>query len=129
MTPNIFQIVSASTVCKQLLGAPPRMRFVEFGEAVQGDTTLPYAVWQLVTGVPSNYLGQLPDSDDMRIQVDVYASQQLPARAVAIAVRNAIEPHAHMVSFAQRPRDATTRNYGYLMDFEFLTDREDTESS
>jgi hypothetical protein len=129
MTPAIFSMVAASPACKALLGSPPKMRFVEFGEAVQGDSTLPYAVWQLVSGVPANYLGQLPDGDDMRIQVDVYADQQLPARAVAIAISRAIEPHAHMVNFAQRPRDPITRKYGWLMDFEFLTDREDTESS
>jgi hypothetical protein len=129
MTPNVFQIVSASTVCRQLLGAPPKMRFVEFGEAVQGDDKIAYAVWQLISGLPAKYLGQMPDNDETRIQVDVYASQQLVARAAAIAIRDAIEPHAHMVSFAQRQRDATTRSYGYLMDFQFFTDREDTESS
>jgi hypothetical protein len=124
MTPAIFSMVAASSACKALLGSPPSMRFVEFGEAVQNPGSLPYAVWQLISGLPANYLGQLPDNDDTRIQVDVYASQQLVARALAIAIRDAIEPHAHMVSYAQRPRDATTRNYGYLMDFEFFTPRD-----
>lgn len=100
------------------------MRFVEYGEAVQDTTKYPYAVWQLISGTPANYLGQLPDGDEARIQVDIYASQQLVARALAIAIRNAIEPHANMVNYAQRVRDATTRNYGYLLDFEFLTARD-----
>lgn len=124
MTPAIFSMVAGSAACRAILGSPPSMRFVEFGEALQGSTTSPYAVWQLITGVPSNYLGQLPDSDDARVQVDVYASQQLQARALAIAIRDAIEPHAHMVNYAQRARDATTRNFGYLLDFEFLMNRD-----
>lgn len=128
MTPAIFRMVAASPACTAILGAPPTMRFVEFGEALQGTTTHPYAVWQLITGIPANYLGQLPDNDDTRIQVDVYASAQLVARALAVAIRDAIEPHAHMVNYAQRPRDATTRNYGYLMDFEFFTPRETDDS-
>lgn len=128
MTPNVFQFVSASPECRVLLGAPPKMRFVEYGEAVQGETGQPYAVWQLISGLPANYLGRLPDADDTRIQVDVYASQQLVARALALAIRDALEPHANMVSYAMRPRDATTRNYGYLMDFEFFTAR-DTDDS
>lgn len=128
MTPAIFSMVAASPACIALLGAPPKMRFVEFGEAVQGTTGEPYAVWQLISGLPANYLGQLPDIDDARIQVDCYASQQLVARALAIAIRDAIEPHAHMTNYAQRPRDATTRNFGYLMDFEFFTPRDTDES-
>jgi hypothetical protein len=123
MTPPIFSIVAAWPACTALLGTPPKMRFFEFGEADQGSAQ-PYAVWQLITGTPANYLGQLPDNDDTRIQVDVYASQPLVARALAIAIRDAIEPHAHMVNYAQRARDATTRNFGFLMDFEFFTPRD-----
>ena len=123
MTPAIFSMVAAASPCTAILGSPPNMRFFAFGEAVQ-NTALPYAVWQLITGVPANFLGQLPDTDDARIQVDVYASQQLVARALSVAIRDAIEPHAHMLNYAQRPRDATTRNYGFLMDFEFFTPRD-----
>jgi hypothetical protein len=119
--PPIFSIIAASASVTALLGTSP-VRFYNFGEATQ-ETPKPYAVWQMITGVPANYLGQLPDNDDTRVQVDVYASDQAGARNLALAIRNAIEPHAHMVMFADRGRDATTRNYGFMMDFEFFTDR------
>jgi hypothetical protein len=121
MTPAIFAIVFASTECKALLGSAP-MRFYGFDEAVQG-VAKPYAVWQMPTSVPANYLGQLPDADDARVQVDVYADTQDDAEGTALAIRDAIEPHAHMLNASKRPRDATTRNYGFMLEFEFFTGR------
>lgn len=121
MIPPIFSIIAAAPSVTALIGSSP-VRFYNFGEAVQ-TTPKPYAVWQLITGVPANYINQLPDMDDTRVQVDVYDDDAATTRAVAIAIRDAIEPHAHMVGFADRGRDATTRNYGFMMDFEFFTPR------
>lgn len=122
MTPGVFAIVAASGECTTLLGAPPHLRFFPFGEANQG-TPKPYAVWQMPTSVPANYLGQLPDMDDARVQIDVYANDQATAKAAALALRAAIEPHAHMVNSADRGRDPTTRTYGFMLEFEFFTAR------
>jgi hypothetical protein len=122
MTPAVFAIVAASAPCRAALGSPPNMRFYPFGEAPQ-DKPPVYAVWQMPFSTPANYLGQLPDLDDSRVQIDVYGATQATTDAAAVAIRNAIEPHAHMVNAIQRPRDPTTRNYGYMLDFEFFTDR------
>lgn len=121
MIPPIFSIIAAAPSVTALIGSSP-VRFYNFGEATQA-TPKPYAVWQLITGIPANYINQLPDMDDTRVQVDVYDDDAATARAVAVAIRNAIEPHAHMVGFADRGKDATTRNYGFMMDFEFFTRR------
>ena len=122
MTPTVFAYVAASAQCRAVLGIPPKMRFYAFGEAAQG-VGLPYAVWQMITGTPANYLGQLPDIDASRVQVDVYADTQSVTLSAATAVRDALEPHGYLVNFADRGRDPTTRNYGYMLDFEFHTDR------
>jgi hypothetical protein len=122
MTPAVFVIVAASSACRAQLGSPPNMRFYPFGEAPQ-DKPPVYAVWQMPFSTPANYLGQVPDADDARIQIDVYGITQASADAAALAIRNAIEPHAHMINAAQRPRDPITRNYGYMLDFEFITSR------
>lgn len=122
MTPALFAFVSASAECRAQLGAPPKMRFYPFGEAPQG-VALPYAVWQMIFGTPANYLGQLPDLDGTRVQVDVYGATQAVTQAAAIAIRDALEPHGYLVNFADRARDPVTRNYGYTLDFEFQTPR------
>lgn len=118
MNTALFPHISGSASCRALLGTPPKMRFYAFGEAPQG-VQKPYAVWQMIFGTPANYLGQLPDLDGSRVQVDVYADTQEEALAAAIAIRDALEPHGYLVNFADRGRDATTRNYGYMLDFDF----------
>jgi uncharacterized protein DUF3168 len=123
MTPAVFGIIAASAECTAIIGSPPQMRFYSFSEAPQTPQR-PYAVWQMITSVPANYLGRLPDTDDARVQVDVYADQQSTANQLAVAIRDAIEPHAHMVNASDRARDPTTRAYGYLMEFEFFTPRD-----
>jgi hypothetical protein len=122
MTPSVHQFIAASSTCRQLLGSPPKMRLFPFAEGRQ-NTATPYAVWQMVTSIPANYLGQLPDADDARVQIDIYAMEQDTAEVVARAIRDALEPHAHMTTAAMRTRDSTTRNYGFMLEFEFFTAR------
>jgi hypothetical protein len=120
--PVLFTNVAASAACRALLGTPPKMRFYAFGEAPQG-VALPYAVWQMITGTPANYLGQLPDLDRSRVQIDVYGAMQSMTLDAAVTIRDALEPHGYLVNFADRGRDPTTRNYGYMLDFELHQSR------
>lgn len=122
MTPAVFAIVAASSACRAVLGSPPNMRFYPFGEAPQ-DKPPVYAVWQMPFSTPENYLGQVPDVDDSRVQIDVYGATQASTDAAALAIRNAVQEHANMVNSVQRPRDPATRNYGYMLDFEFINYR------
>jgi hypothetical protein len=122
MIPPFFSIIAEAPTCQQYLGKEPKMRFFSFGEARQ-NTELPYAVWQMPTSVPANYLGQLPDTDDARVQIDVYASTQENALLVARAIRDALEPHAHMTLASMRSRDSVTRSHGFMLEFEFFTPR------
>lgn len=122
MIPPVFDVLSASTTVKSHLGEPPNMRLYPFGEATQ-NTLKPYATWQLISGVPENYLGNLPDADDYRTQIDVWALTQASALAVAKAIRDAIEPHAHITNAGNTGRDPETKNFRYMLDVEFITDR------
>jgi hypothetical protein len=121
MYPPIFATISTSSAVKSLIGSSP-VRFYPFGEAPQG-LTLPYAVWQTIGGFPENYLGDLPDVDSYAIQVDVYALTADAARAVAAALRNAIEPHAHIVRWGGESRDPDTKNYRYSFDVDWYVQR------
>lgn len=122
MMPPIFSILSAAAGVTALVGAPPKMRLFPFGEADQ-NTLKPYISWQLISGLPENYLGQLPDVDHYRTQIDVWAETQASANLVAEAVRDAIEPHAYLVGSGSTLRDPETRCYRYMLDVEFITPR------
>ncbi|SFY16254.1 DUF3168 domain-containing protein [Azotobacter vinelandii] len=120
MFPPIFSVVAADPAVTALLGSPPRL--YPFGEAPQGVAS-PYAVWQVVGGSPENYLGQRPDIDGMTLQIDVYAAAASAARAVAAALRDAIEPHAYITRWSGENRDPDTSNYRTSFDVDWLVPR------
>jgi hypothetical protein len=108
MHPPIFPVCVADPVVTALLGTAPT-RLYPFGEAPQG-VSLPYAVWRNITGGPENYITGVPDIDRWMLQVDVYASIGSDAIAVTVALRDAIEPHAHIVRWGDQDTDTGTGN-------------------
>lgn len=122
MNAPIFTACYADTGVQTLLADGARLRLYPFGEAPQDDDR-PYAVWQTVYGNPENYLGNVPDIDSYGIQVDVYAMTASAARSVARALRDAIEPFAHVVSWNGESRDPSTRSYRYSFTVDWFVGR------
>jgi hypothetical protein len=121
MIPPIFSICAADSGVTVLLGSSP-CRFYPFGDAPQ-NTTKPYAVWQQVGGGPLNCISDVPDTDEYSVQIDVYATQASAARAIAKAIRDAIEPHCHIVGWRGQSRDPDTKNYRISFDADWITNR------
>ncbi|MGN7442243.1 DUF3168 domain-containing protein [Pseudomonas lactis] len=104
-----------------VLGSAPQ-RLYPFGDAPQ-DVPKPYAVWQTIGGDPENYLAGRPDMDGYTLQVDVYATAGKDARAVAKAIRDAIELNAYIIRWGGESRDPATKNYRYSFDVSWLVPR------
>lgn len=121
MYPPIFSIVSKSAAVKSAFGTDP-VRIYMFGLAPEG-VKHPYAVWQIVGGSPENYLNETPDIDLFSVQIDVYGASVTAVRSGARALRDAIEPHAHVVSWRGESKDVETNLYRSSFDVDFWTDR------
>ena len=119
--PPVFATCAASSAVKALIGTAPTRLYL-FGMAPQ-NVAYPYAVWQQVGGVPENYLGQAPDIDSFTTQIDVYANSQAEARAVADALRDAIEPVAHIVRWGAESQDPETKRWRSSFDVDWWTPR------
>ena len=117
----IFETVVADPAVTALLGSPIT-RLWPFGEAPE-DLAKPYAVWQQIAGTPGNYINQTPDIDSYMLQVDVYADTATSVRAVAKALRNAIEPNAHITAWRGESKDVPTGLYRYSFDLVWWTPR------
>ena len=111
MYPPIYEVCSQDTGVTDLIGNNP-VRFSAFGESKQNGER-PYAVWQLVSGTPENFLNQRPDMNFFSIQVDAYAKDAKTARDIASALIYALELHAHVSAFNGEGRDTETRLYRY----------------
>ena len=121
MFPPIFTVASADSAVTALIGASP-VRLYPFGEAPQG-VQLPYVVWQVVSGSPSNYLAGRPDVDGFTLQVDVYAATGASARSVASVLRNAVELRAHIVRWGGESKDEETKRYRLSFDIDWHVPR------
>jgi hypothetical protein len=117
----IFAVCAADVGVRALLGVTSH-RLYPFGEAPEG-VTKPYAVWQLVTGSPENYLAGRPDLDGFTLQVDVYAVTATSARAVTDAIAHAIELKANVVSWGGESKDTATKLYRSSFDVDWLVPR------
>lgn len=117
----IFATCSASTAVKALIGSSP-VRLYPFGFAPQA-VVLPYVVWQTITGRPENFINQTPDIDKFSIQVDVYALTETSARAVAKALRDVIEPVAHITSWRGESTDPDTLHKRFSFDVDWFVKR------
>lgn len=120
MYPPIFSIVAADAGVQALLGTSP-VRFFPFGQAPD-EVSMPYGVWQIVSGGPENYLTDTPDIDGWLVQVDVYATRGSWARSAAEALRDAIENQAYIVAWRGESKEED-RIFRYSFDVEFLTER------
>lgn len=125
MFPPIFETVNVAPVQALLKTGSGPLRFFMFGMADQ-NTPTPYAVWQMVYGTPENYINQVPDVDSFGLQVDVYASQAQGAdvaRQVAEALRDAIEPRAHITAWRGESRDPDTKDFVFTFEVDWIVNR------
>ena len=118
MFPPIYSTCADNVLVQAQLGTTPT-RFYPFGEAPAGVST-PYAVWQMVGGLPENCLSDVPDIDSYALQIDVYGDTVDAVRDAAEAMRDAIEPVAHIVAWRGESRDPTTKRYRFSFDVDFF---------
>ncbi len=122
MVPPLHSVCAADMTVRALLGTGPLLRLYPFGEARQKET-YPYAVWQVVSGHPENYLADPSNMDAIKTQVDVYAKTWHSARTVAAALREAMENDAYIVALHGESRDPVTNSYRVSFDVDWLTVR------
>lgn len=122
MSVPIFEICSRSPEVTALLGVGIDLRLYSFGRAPD-DVRKPYAVWQVVSGSPENYLAGRPDADEFGLQIDVYADTGTEARQVRTALRDAIELRAHITRWGGESRDPTTKHFRTSFDVDWIVRR------
>lgn len=127
MTPPIFTAANVSAVKALLKTGNGPLRFYAWGLSPQ-PPVYPYAVWRFSFGAPENYLTNTPDIDSQTLQVNVYAADVIgqrseKARQIAEALRDAIEPLAHITAWRGESRDPDTRSYVFSFDVDWWVNR------
>lgn len=117
----IFEVCAANAGVTALIGTSPT-RLYPFGEA-PATVVKPYAVWQTIGGLPENYLSNRPDIDLFSIQIDVYADTAVSARAVAKAIRDAIEDQAYVTRWSGESTEPDTKLKRFSFDVDWHVHR------
>lgn len=120
MNPSIFEILDDNIDVKEVLGQP--LRVYPWNRAPENSKN-PYVTYGIFNGNPENYLSDIPDIDNKGTQVNIYSNDPHECEEVAIKVRDAIEPFAHMTSFSTPDRDADTNLYSCRLEFDFWEGR------
>ena len=119
--PPVFSLLQASGSVTNIIGASPTRAYL-FGTAPQ-NTPEPYLTWQLPVSVPENHLDRLPVVDNDRVQIDLWAQDPNDCINLAGAVRDALEPHAHMITKLNMGMDADSNLHRWVLEFTFWTPR------
>lgn len=114
MIPDIFNTVKNHAPATALIGTSPT-RFYPAGNAPQ-NTQTPYATYQIISGLPENYINQTPDVDEFGLQVDIFSDKYSEVISLSTAIRDAVEPHAHITAWRGGEREAGTMLYRYSFD-------------
>jgi hypothetical protein len=117
----LFPLLAANTAVTSLLGLNP-VRLYPFGQAPE-NSPRPYATYGVYNGIPENYVTNTPDIDNAGTQIDVWAKDAASCMAVFNAIRDCLEPHAHMTSFRYAERDYDTQLYHAVLEFDFWVNR------
>jgi len=122
MLPLVYPLLKASPAVTALCGS----RIYRHGAAPQ-NVAAPYVTWYIVSGVPENSISELPRVDNYSVQVDCWSNNtgtgDTQVEALAEAVRDALEPYAHMTNLIINERDFDTQRFRLGMQFTFWTRR------
>lgn len=121
MLPPIFTTLKASPAVTAIVGATPP-RVYRHGHVPQG-TAAPYVAWLVIGADPENNLSDAPPTDRLILQVDCYHSTDGGIVDLAQAVRDALEPHAHLTGIPIDQREAETNLYRIALQFDWWLSR------
>lgn len=128
MLPVIFPLISTDPAVTSIIGSNP-VRFYRHGKAPQ-TVQAPYVTWFLVSGIPENQLDGVPLTDRFSVQIDCWSNNtgdgDEEVEELAKAIRDAIEPHAHMTSIPIDGEDPDTKRHRIGLQFTVWQDRDET---
>ena len=119
--PPVFALLSGESSITDILGTAPTRVYL-FGAAPQ-NTPQPYVTWSLPVSNPENSMSELPRVDRDRVQIDVWAQSPTVCIQLCGLIRDALEPHAHMINRLNMGMDPDTNLHRWVLEFTFWTGR------
>ena len=124
MLPNVFPTINVPTVQAYVGSAPARI--YDFGSAPQG-VVAPYITFSDAADAPYDQISGAPCGDFDTVQIDIYAgpddNQKAPIRALAKAVRDALDIAGIANRLIIQTRETDTKLFRISIEADFITNR------
>lgn len=126
MFPAVFQTLKASSAVKAIVGTNPPRIYRHQSAPRDGDRpiTQPYITWSS-SATPENVLSDLPPVDRVSVDINCWHQTDSGIEALALAVRDAVEPYAHCTGQPIDMRETETQLYRILLTFDWFLEREE----
>jgi len=121
MKAPVFQTLKASADVKAIVGTNPPRIFRH--DSAPQDASRPYITWFVLADVPENNLSDVPVGDRVVVQVDCWHQTDSGIESMALAVRDAIEPHAHLTGVTADERDTDSKLFHIQLEFDWIVTR------
>jgi Protein of unknown function (DUF3168) len=121
MLPPIYATLLASSAVTSIIGSAPARAYRH--NSVPTTVAAPYVSWFFIGIDPENTLSEVPGMDRVAVQVNCWHATDGGVEALARAVRDAIEPHAHVTQINLDARDAQTRLYQIALQADWFLSR------
>lgn len=115
--PTVYGMLNVAGVNAQVSG-----RIYGFGQAPQSPT-YPYITWEIVSEIPSNYLGEAPIVDNHRVEINIWARDQQTALDTKDAVQSALDSNGNQLLGLGPNVDPETQSYRIQFDYSLWTNR------
>lgn len=120
MFPPVFETLTADSYTLALVGSA-----IYRHDDAPNDRVPPYLAWS-ASIAPENTLSETPGIDRVTVLVNCYSDDDGELLAIATAVRDAIEPFAHLVSMPIDNRDRPdTKLYRMALQFDWFVHRQE----
>jgi len=116
MIPPVFSFLNVAPVNALV---DTRIHFIDAGDS----PTYPYIRWFVPSGAAGNYLGQPPNVDNDRVQIDCFTRDKQQVLDLADAVQSELDRHGHQLVKIVHTIDPDTKSYRVQFDYSFWTDR------
>lgn len=122
MLPPVKETLVLSSAVTDIVGSGSDARIYRHARKPQ-DAVAPYVTWAVISGLPENNLSDLPPVDHLVVQVDCWSRTDIGVEDLATAVRDAIEPYAHMTGQPSDERETETKLFRMGLQFDWWHSR------
>lgn len=120
MNQLIFNLFFLDTDLKRILTAGEMLKVFSGGLAPL-ETSSPYVVWQSISKVPMQTIGNKTKNNRLRIQFDIYSDSEREVLQIQNLLNKRLERVGFVISSVGPMREPETNHYRISQDVSFIT--------